>query len=285
MNTFHDDDIKKLELMANIVREDVIAMIHAANAGHPGGSLSATDILTALYFHVMNIKPDDPKWPERDRFVLSKGHSCPALYAVLANRGFFDKENLSTLRKHGSILQGHPDMRKTPGIDMTSGSLGNGFATAVGMAMNARFKKMGYRVYALLGDGECQEGVVWEAAMTAGHYQLSNLVAIVDYNGLQINGYVNKVMSIEPINDKFKAFGWITLEIDGHDFRSILNALYRSQKYNKPVCIIAHTVKGKGVSFMENNAGWHGKAPNDDETKRALEELERNRQMLVKEVQ
>ncbi len=285
MNYYSQEDIQRLEDIACNVRQDIISMIHTANAGHPGGSLSAADILTALYFHVMNIRPEDPKWPGRDRFVLSKGHGCPALYAVLANRGLLDKKHLATLRRHDSLLQGHPDMRKTPHVDMTSGSLGNGFAASVGMAMHARFRHESYRVYALLGDGECQEGVVWEAAMTASHYHLSNLVAIIDYNGLQINGYVNKVMSIEPLADKFKAFGWQVIEADGHDFKSLLNAFFRAQKYTEPVCIIAHTVKGKGVSFMENNASWHGKAPNDSQAEQALRELAYDHDTTAKEIQ
>ena len=275
MNYFTNKEIKRLEEKSIVIREDIINMIHTAHAGHPGGSLSAVDIIIALYFHVMNIDPANPKWAERDRFVLSKGHSCPALYAVLAHRGYFDQKELKTLRQHGSILQGHPDMRKTPGVDMTAGSLGHGLSTGVGMALSAKFAKLNYNVYVMLGDGECQEGLVWEAAMTAGHYHLNNLVAIVDYNGLQINGQTNTVMNLEPLDEKFKAFGWSVLEIDGHDYKSILNGFFRASKFNGPVCMIANTVKGKGVSFMENNPGWHGKAPDDAETQQALADIEK----------
>jgi len=266
-------DVEGLNKKAQIIREHIITMIHKASMGHPGGSLSAVEIITALYFHIMNIDPSNPTWAERDRFVLSKGHACPALYAALAEKGFFPVDDLVTLRKSGSHLQGHPDMRKTPGIDISTGSLGNGFACALGMAIAGKASKKNYTVYALLGDGELQEGIVWEAAMAASHHNLNNLVVIIDYNGLQITGWVNCVNRIEPLVKKWEAFGWQALEIEGNDMASILSGFQKARKMSKPVVIIAHTTKGKGVSFMENIADWHGKAPNEEQMVKALEEI------------
>ena len=269
------EDIKYLKEKANNIRKDIIQMIYKANAGHPGGSLSAADIVTALYFHVMQIDPQNPNWEARDRFILSKGHACPVWYAALAEKGYFDMVHLNTLRKFHSILQGHPDMQKTTGIDMTSGSLGNGLSAGIGMALAAKRNRLNYCVYVLLGDGEIQEGIVWEAAMSAAHYRLDNLIAIVDYNGLQVDGWTKEVMDIHPVVEKWEAFGWNTIEIDGHNMIEILDAFQKAHKIKGPVVIVAHTVKGKGVSFMENVAVWHGLAPNDDQVKQALEELEK----------
>ncbi len=273
MQCFSADDIRFLEAKANDIRKDIIRMICAAKAGHPGGSLSAADIVTALYFFVLNIDPKNPQWEDRDRFILSKGHSCPVLYAALAERGYFALDQLETLRKFGSILQGHPDMNKTPGVDMTAGSLGNGLSIGVGMALAAKWKKKSYKVYVLLGDGEIQEGMVWEAAMAAASFELDNIVAIVDYNGLQINGWVNDIMKLNPLSDKWRAFNWSVMEIDGHNMRDILGAFQKAEKMRGPVAIIAHTVKGKGVSFMENVCEWHGKAPSAEQAASAIEEL------------
>ena len=269
------EDIKYLKEKANNIRKDIIQMIYKANAGHPGGSLSAADIVTALYFHVMQIDPQNPNWEARDRFILSKGHACPVWYAALAEKGYFDMVHLNTLRKFHSILQGHPDMQKTTGIDMTSGSLGNGLSAGIGMALAAKRNRLNYCVYVLLGDGEIQEGIVWEAAMSAAQYRLDNLIAIVDYNGLQVDGWTKEVMDIHPVVEKWEAFGWNTIEIDGHNMIEILDAFQKAHKIKGPVVIVAHTVKGKGVSFMENVAVWHGLAPNDDQVKQALAELEK----------
>lgn len=271
--TFTKKDVERLEKLAVEIREDVLNMIYAAKAGHPGGSLSAVDMLTALYFHVMNIRPEEPHWEERDRFVLSKGHACPALYAVLGRRGYFNPEVFSTLRKYNSILQGHPDMKKTPGIDMSSGSLGNGLSLGLGMALSAKLHEKNYMTYVMLGDGELQEGIVWEAAMAAAHYDLPNLIAIVDCNGLQINGWVNDIMTIEPLADKWKSFGWKVLEINGHDMTDILTSLHIAGKMRHPAVILMHTVKGKGVTFMEDNCKWHGCAPDEDELIEAISEI------------
>lgn len=271
--TYTDRDIDRLEKTAVQIREDIINMTFAAGSGHPGGSLSAADMITALYFHVMNIDPQKPDWPDRDRFILSKGHACPALYSALARRGYFSPELLTTLRQYHSILQGHPDMKKTPGVDMSSGSLGNGFAAAVGMALSARKNGQDYRTYVLLGDGELQEGIVWESAMAGAHFDLKNLTAIVDCNGVQINGWVNDIMSVEPLADKWKAFGWSVVETDGHDMRSILNSLHTAESMRQPTVILMRTVKGKGVSFMEDESIWHGKAPNEDEMIKSLMEI------------
>ena len=267
-------DHKGLNEITRSIREDIVSMIHAAKSGHPGGSLSAVEILTALYFDEMNIDPSNPKMEDRDRFVLSKGHAAPVLYATLANKGYFDKEELNGLRKMGRMLQGHPDMKGIPGVEMSTGSLGQGFSVACGMAMASKLDNAPWRVYALLGDGECQEGIVWEAAMSAAHYKLDNMTAFLDYNGLQIDGNTDDVMSLGSIVDKFKSFGWNVIEIDGHDFDQIFAALDMAKStVDKPTMIVAKTIKGKGVSFMENQAGWHGNAPSDEHLKIALGEL------------
>ncbi len=270
---FTEEDVLRLEAQAAQIRQDVIAMVHAAKAGHPGGSLSAADMITALYFHVMKIDPENPRWEDRDRFILSKGHACPAMYAALARRGFFDPEQLLTLRQYHSILQGHPDMNKTPGVDMTAGSLGNGLSCGVGMALSARLHHQNYTTFVLLGDGEIQEGMVWEAAMAAGHHDLKDLVAIVDCNGVQINGWVNDIMTVEPIADKWRAFGWRVVETDGHDMRSLLVALHTAKTMRHPTVILMRTVKGKGVSFMEDESKWHGRAPSEEELVQAIAEI------------
>lgn len=264
---------QSLQKTATEVRIGIIESIHSAKAGHPGGSLSCADILTYLYFAKMNIDPKDPKKADRDRLVLSKGHAAPALYSVLAHRGYFSTDLLLTLRKQGSILQGHPDMKYIPGVDMSSGSLGQGISCAVGMALSAKHFGDNYKVYAILGDGEIEEGQVWEAAMFAANKGLSNLVAFVDYNGLQIDGTIEEVNSAAPIDKKFEAFNWHTIVIDGHDFDQIEAAIKEAETVDKPVAIIAKTVKGKGVSFMENNVGWHGSAPNDELAAQAVGEL------------
>lgn len=271
--------MENLELLktANEIRKGIVTAVHAAKAGHPGGSLSAADVYTYLYFEEMNIDPKDPKKADRDRFVLSKGHTAPGLYSTLANRGFFPVEDLKTLRQIGSHLQGHPCIQHTPGIDMSSGSLGQGISAAVGMAMSAKLSNDCYRVYTLLGDGEIQEGQVWEAAMFAGHRKLDNLVVIVDNNGLQIDGRIEDVCSPYPIDKKFEAFNFHVINVeDGNDFDQ-LRAAFKEAKETKgmPTAIVMKTVKGKGVSYMENQAGWHGKAPNDDEYAQAMEELEK----------
>ncbi len=264
---------KSLQKTATQVRIGIIESIHSAKAGHPGGSLSCADILTYLYFAKMNIDPNDPKKADRDRLVLSKGHAAPALYSVLAHRGYFSTDLLLTLRKQGSILQGHPDMKYIPGVDMSSGSLGQGISCAVGMALSAKHFGENYKVYAVLGDGEIEEGQVWEAAMFAANKNLSNLTAFVDYNGLQIDGSIEEVNSAAPIDKKFEAFNWHTIVIDGHDFDQIEAALKEAETVDKPVAIIAKTVKGKGVSFMENMVNWHGAAPNDELAAQAVAEL------------
>jgi transketolase len=269
------DLIRQLEDKAKKIRRSIIRMLGEAGSGHPGGSLSAADIVTALYFYVLRIRPEEPSWPERDRFILSKGHAAPVLYAALAERGFFPKEELLTLRKLGSRLQGHPDMTKLPGVEMSTGSLGQGLSVANGMALAGKLDGKGYRVYVLLGDGEVQEGMVWEAAMAASHYRLDNLTAILDHNKLQIDGPTSQVMSPEPLAAKWRAFGWHVLEISGHDLGQVLDALEEAKKTKgKPTMIIANTVKGKGVSFMENQVDWHGVAPKPEQVARALEELE-----------
>jgi len=265
---------KELENIARKLRIDIINMLKESKSGHPGGSLSACDILTALYFKEMNVDSSNPNWPDRDRFVLSKGHAAPVLYAVLAEKGYFPKEELMKLRKIDSMLQGHPDMKGTPGVDMTTGSLGQGLAAANGMALAAKIDNKSYRVYALVGDGEAQEGMIWEAAMFAAHYQLDNLTVFLDHNGLQIDGFNKDVMDIEPIDEKFRAFGWHVINIDGHSIEEIINAIEEAKNTKgKPTMIIARTVKGKGVSFMENKADWHGKAPSEEEAVKALDEL------------
>lgn len=266
----------ELAKAANRVRKGIVSSVHSAKAGHPGGSLSAADIYTFLYFEEMNVDPKNPKDPDRDRFVLSKGHTAPGYYSTLANRGFFPVEDLLTLRKLGSYLQGHPDMKHIPGVDMSSGSLGQGISAAVGMALAGKMDKKDYRVYTLLGDGEIQEGQVWEASMFAGARNLDNLCVIVDNNGLQIDGRIEDVCSPYPIDQKFEAFNFHVLNVDAHDFDELRAAFAgaRAQK-GKPTAIIAHSVKGKGVSFMENNAGWHGKAPNDEEYAVAMADLDK----------
>ena len=264
-----------IEERARAVRRHIIEMTAEAGSGHPGGSLSCADILSALYFGIMRIDPERPDWPERDRFVLSKGHAAPALYAVLAERGFFDPGTLRSLRKMGSPLQGHPDCRKVPGVEMSTGSLGQGLSVANGMALAARLRGYDYRVYALLGDGEIQEGQVWEAAMSAAHWRLDNVMVYLDWNGLQIDGRLEEVMSPEPISDKWRAFGWRVIEIDGHDVRQIVAADEEARKTKgAPTIAVARTVKGKGVSFMEGVADWHGKAPSREQAARALAEIE-----------
>ncbi|NDL68651.1 transketolase [Anaerotalea alkaliphila] len=259
--------------MASRIRKDIVEMIHAAGSGHPGGSLSAADILATLYFEKMMINPKEPEKRDRDRFVLSKGHAAPALYATLSRRGYFDPSVLLGLRKMGSILQGHPDMRKVPGVDFSTGSLGQGFSGAVGMALANQLDRSSGKVYVLLGDGELNEGIVWEAAMAAGHYGLSNLIAIVDHNGLQIDGTNEEVMDLHPLDAKWSSFGWHVLMVDGHDHEALLDAYQEAEKQDRPVVLIANTVKGKGVSYMENQVEWHGKAPSDAELVQALKEL------------
>lgn len=266
--------IKKLEDKANLIRQHVIRTTYLAGSGHPGGSLSAVEVLVALYFHILNIDPERPHWPDRDRFILSKGHACPAWYAVLAERGFLPVEELDTLRKLGSRLQGHPDMQKCPGVEASTGSEGQGLSMGVGMALAARLDRKLYHVYVMVGDGENDCGQTWEAVMAASHFHLDNLTAIVDRNMLQLDGPTAQIMSIEPLADKWKAFGWHVTEIDGHSFKEILNVLQKSKEMKgKPNVIIAHTVKGKGVSFMEGAVGFHGKAPNKEEYEIAMKEL------------
>ena len=268
--------MNKLELMktANEVRKGIVTAVHSAKAGHPGGSLSAADIFTYLYFEEMNIDPKEPKKADRDRFVLSKGHTAPGLYSVLAQRGYFPVEDLKTLRHTGSYLQGHPDMKHIPGVDMSSGSLGQGISAAVGMAIAGKLDNADYRVYTLLGDGEIQEGQVWEAAMLAAHKKLDNLVVIVDNNNLQIDGPIDEVCSPYPIDKKFESFHFHVINIDGNDFDEMKKAFDEARTTKgMPTAIIAHTVKGKGVSYMENSVGWHGKAPNDEEYAVAMEDL------------
>lgn len=269
-------DNAQLKEKAAVIRRHIVRMLARAGSGHPGGSLSAADIVTVLYFKEMNLRPEDPYWPDRDRFVLSKGHAAPLLYAALAERGYFPVEELDTLRRLGSRLQGHPDSKRLPGVEVSTGSLGQGLAAANGMALAARLDGRNYRVYVLLGDGELQEGMVWEAAMASAHYRLDNLVAFVDYNGLQIDGPVAEIMSLEPLAGKWRAFGWHTLVIDGHDYDQITGALAEARAVKgRPVAVIAKTVKGKGVSFMEGKVDWHGKAPTPEEAERALAELAR----------
>jgi transketolase len=266
----------ELAKQANEIRKDIITAVHSAKCGHPGGSLSAADIFTYLYFEEMNVDPKNPRWEDRDRFVLSKGHVAPGLYSTLAEKGFFPKEDLITLRHTGSYLQGHPDMKGIPGVDMSSGSLGQGVSVAVGMAAAGKYDKKDYRVYTLTGDGEIQEGQIWEAAMWAGHRKLDNLVVIVDNNNLQIDGSIEDVCSPYPIDKKFEAFNFHTIVIDGNNFDEIRRAFKEARETKgQPTAIIAKTVKGKGVSFMENQASWHGKAPNDAEYAIAMEDLKK----------
>ena len=267
-------NIEDLKMKANEIRKDIIEEVYNAKSGHPGGSLSIADIMAVLYFNELRIDEKNPRWEERDRLVLSKGHCSPALYAALAERGFFDKEDLKSFRKIESNLQGHPDLNKVPGVDMTSGSLGQGLSVANGMAIAGKMDNKDYRVYTILGDGEIEEGQVWEAAMTANKYKLDNLCVIVDNNNLQIDGTIEEVMSSYPIDEKFKSFGFNVLNIDGNNIEEIISAFeIAKQTKNKPTCIIAKTIKGKGVSFMENKAEWHGKAPSEEEYLQAMKEL------------
>ena len=266
--------IEELKAIARNVRLGILEETYNAGSGHPGGSLSCSDIMTYLYFEEMKVRPEEPKWVDRDRFVLSKGHAAPALYAVLAEKGFFPKEQLKTLRKIDSMLQGHPDMNKTPGVDISTGSLGIGLSNACGMALAARLDRKDLRVYTITGDGELEEGQIWEAAMFASHYSLDNLYAFVDANGLQIDGKTTEVLSPEPIDKRFEAFGWFVQRINGHDFAAIHDALEKAKTVKgQPHVIICDTVKGKGVSFMENKAGWHGVAPKKEEYEQAVSEL------------
>jgi transketolase len=270
-----DLSVPELEKMARHLRRQVISMIANAGSGHPGGSLSAADIITALYFKLMCHDPANPNWPDRDRFVLSKGHAAPILYATLAECGYFPVEELSTLRKLGSRLQGHTDRNLTPGIEMSAGSLGQGLSYSIGIALAGRLDKRDYHVYVMLGDGECDEGQIWEAAMFAPHHRIDNLTAIVDYNAIQLDGRVCDIMGLEPLIDKWRAFNWHVLEIDGHNMSQIIDSLQKTKTIKGcPTVIIAHTIKGKGVSFMENNVAYHGKAPSPQDTAIALKELE-----------
>ena len=272
------DTKKRLELaiIANKVRKNALTAVYSASSGHPGGSLSIADLLTLLYFEVMNVDPKNPKNPDRDRFVLSKGHTAPALYSVLAERGFFPTDDIKTFRRADSYLQGHPDMNKVPGIDMSTGSLGQGVSAAGGMALAAKLDNKAYRVYTVLGDGELEEGQVWEQAMFAAHYKLDNLTAFIDFNGLQIDGDITKVMNPTPIDKKFEAFGWHVIVTDAHDFDALESAIEEAQATKgKPTAIIMKSVKGKNVSFMENNAAWHGAAPNEEQYNQAISELDK----------
>ena len=269
-----DQEIKNLNRIAQEIRRHALIMTTKAGSGHPGGSLSAADIIAALYFHQMRYDPKKPKWEDRDRFVLSKGHACPSLYAALAKAGFFPQETLWTLRKLGSILDGHPDMTKTPGIDASTGNLGIGLSFGLGIALAGRLDRKKYRVYVMLGDGELDEGQVWEAAMAASHFKIDNLTAIVDNNNMQLDGFTRDIMSLEPLAEKWSAFGWHVLEIDGHNMKEILDALDTAEKIkSKPPVIIAHTIKGRGVSFMENQVYYHGKPVSEESLERALTEL------------
>ncbi len=266
--------LEQLKAVAREVRKDIVTMLTESASGHPGGSLSAVEIMTTLYFNEMNVNVENKNDPNRDRFVLSKGHAAPVLYSVLAEKGFFEKSELMGLRKLGSMLQGHPNMNYVPGVDMSTGSLGQGISTAVGMALAGKLDKKEYRVYSLLGDGELAEGQVWEATMAAAHYKLDNLTAFIDHNGLQIDGKVSDVMGSDPVDAKFAAFGWNVITIDGHDFVQIKNAIEEAKKTKgKPTVIICETIKGKGVSFMENEASWHGTAPSKEQCEKALNEI------------
>ena len=265
--------LSHLSSVANEIRKGALTAVYSGKSGHPGGSLSIADILAYLYFEEMNVDPKNPKNPDRDRFVLSKGHACPALYATLALKGFFPVEELKTFRKLGSFLQGHPDMKHTPGIDMSSGALGQGISAACGMALSGKISEKNYRVWTILGDGECEEGQVWEAAMFAAHYKLNNLCAFIDFNGLQIDGDIRQVMNPTPLDEKFRAFGWNVICIDGHSFDEIEAAVEAAKTSPLPTAVIAKTVKGKGVSFMENEAGWHGNAPNDEQYAKGMDDL------------
>ena len=263
-----------LKRIANTLRQDIISMLVTSKSGHPGGSLSAAEIITTLFFHEMRVKPDDPRWADRDRFVLSKGHAAPVLYAALAEKGYFPKEELQGLRQIGRMLQGHPDMKKTPGVDMSTGSLGQGLSAANGMALAGKLDGKDYQIFVLLGDGEMAEGQVWEAAMASAHYKLDNVTAVLDFNGLQIDGTTDSVMCSSPLAEKWRAFCWHVIEVNGHDVDALIEAFAEARQVKgKPSMIIAKTVKGKGVSFMENVAGWHGNAPSAEQGKQALKEL------------
>ncbi len=266
-------DYKELKEISKEIRKDIVEMVYRAQSGHPGGSLSSVEIMVSLYFGFLNVNPKNPNWEDRDRFVLSKGHASPVYYAVLAKKGFFPKEELWKFRKIDSFLQGHPSKKLVPGVDTSTGSLGQGLSVANGMAMAAKLDKKNYKVVALLGDGEMEEGQIWEALLSAGHRKLNNLIAILDYNGLQIDGEVKNIKNIDPIKEKVESFRWRVIEMDGHSYEEIFNALNEYGKDERPLFIIAHTIKGKGVSFMENNVGWHGKAPSEEEYKKAMEEL------------
>ena len=271
----------ELKITANKVRQLIIEGVFNAKSGHPGGSLSAADIFTYLYFKELNVDPKNPKWADRDRFVLAKGHCCPGLYAALAIKGYFPEKEIKSLRHIGAMLQGHPDMKGTPGVDMSSGSLGQGVSAACGMALAAKMDNASYRVYAMLGDGECEEGQVWESAMFAAHHNLDNLCYIVDYNGLQIDGKVSEVAGLEPLDKKFESFGFEVIKICGHCFNQIEEAFEKAKSVKgKPTVIIAETVKGKGVSYMEDQVGWHGKAPNQEQYELALNELKEQQKVL-----
>jgi transketolase len=266
-----NEDLKEV---AKRLRRDIVTMIGKAGSGHPGGSLSAVEILTTLFWRILRHKPSDPQWQDRDRFILSKGHAAPVLYSVLAECGYFPKSELATLRQLDSHLQGHADRTATPGVEMSSGSLGQGLSFAIGVALAGRLNSQSFRVYALLSDGECDEGQTWEAAMSAAHFKLDNLTAIVDNNGIQLSGFNRDIMNLDPLNKKWEAFGWHVTDVDGHDLTQLLDALKKAQKVRgQPAVIIAHTVKGKGVSFMENNVDFHGKAPNAEQMEKALKEL------------
>jgi len=266
-----NEDLKEV---AKRLRRDIVTMIGKAGSGHPGGSLSAVEILTTLFWRILRHKPSDPQWQDRDRFILSKGHAAPLLYSVLAECGYFPKSELATLRQLDSHLQGHADRTATPGVEMSSGSLGQGLSFAIGVALAGRLNSQSFRVYALLSDGECDEGQTWEAAMSAAHFKLDNLTAIVDNNGIQLSGFNRDIMNLDPLNKKWEAFGWHVTDVDGHDLTQLLDALKKAQKVRgQPAVIIAHTVKGKGVSFMENNVDFHGKAPNAEQLEKALKEL------------
>jgi len=272
---YSPDLIKKLRIKSNLIRQESIRMTCAAQSGHPGGSLSEADILAVLYFHSMRIDPNNPKWPERDRLLLSKGHACPGWYAALALRGYFPVEELKTFRQINSRLQGHPDMKKTPGVEMTSGPLGNGLSGGVGIALGSRIQKLSFHTYVLIGEGDFQEGCLWEAAMFAGFHKLHNLTCIFDFNDSQVDGPSHEILDIKPIVDKWEAFNWKVREIDGHEMVQILESLdWARNEHEKPTIILAHTIKGKGVSFMEGQSAWHGKAPNCDQADQALKELE-----------
>jgi transketolase len=277
-----DDRVKRLKEIAGTMRQNVVDMVYTAQSGHIGGSLSAADFVTALYFDVMNVNPADPHWDDRDRFVLSKGHACPIWYSALALRGFLPEAELKTLRKNNSRLQGHPIATYLPGLDASTGSLGMGYAQAVGIAMEGKLlKKKDYKVYAVLGDGEINEGIVWEASLAASKYKLDNLVVIVDVNNLQLDGTIDEIMPTEPIDEKFRAFGFDVLIMNGHDMTDVLTTLTKAKRARagKPVCVLAYTIKGKGVSFMEHQLDWHGKAPNDEQYKKACEELKAAREL------